>query len=70
MRKNYKISKHPNKIYILQKYAKKNNIYKLCSNKKKMQICLFKMENHQSNLNKNTEADKLSVMVAGFVVGG
>ena len=23
MRKNYKISKHPNKIYILQKYKKK-----------------------------------------------
>jgi hypothetical protein len=23
MRKNYKINKHPNKIYILQKYAKK-----------------------------------------------
>jgi hypothetical protein len=26
MRKNYKISKHPNKIYILQKYAKKLKI--------------------------------------------
>jgi len=40
MRKNYKISKHPNKIYILQKYAKKNNIYKLCSNKKKVDLLI------------------------------
>ena len=34
MRKNYKTSKHPNKIHILQKYAKKINILKLNSNKK------------------------------------
>ena len=34
MRKNYKTSKHPSKIYLLQKYAKKNYILKLSSNKK------------------------------------
>jgi hypothetical protein len=32
--KSYKTSKHPNKIYILQKYAIKINILKLSSNKK------------------------------------
>ena len=35
MRKNYKTSKHPNKIHILHKYAKTINILKLSSNKKK-----------------------------------
>ena len=35
LRKNYKTSKHPKKIHILQKYTKKINILKLCSNKKK-----------------------------------
>ena len=35
MRKNYKTSKYPNKIYILQKYPRKINILKLSSNKKK-----------------------------------
>ena len=34
MRKNYKTSKHPNKIHILQKICKKINILKLISNKK------------------------------------
>ena len=34
MRKNYKTSKHPNKIHILQKYAIKINILKVSSNKK------------------------------------
>jgi hypothetical protein len=28
MRKNYKTSKHPNKIHILQKYTKKNQHFK------------------------------------------
>ena len=43
MKKNYKISKHPNKIYIQQKYAKNNNILKLSSNKKKIDLltCVF-----------------------------
>jgi len=34
MGKGYKISKHPNKMHILQKYAIKINILKLSSNKK------------------------------------
>jgi hypothetical protein len=34
MGKSYKTSKHPNKIYILQKYTIKINILKLSSNKK------------------------------------
>jgi len=34
MRKNYKTSKHQNKIYIQQKYAIKINILKLILNKK------------------------------------
>ena len=29
MRKNYKISKHPNKIHILQKICKKNKHFKI-----------------------------------------
>jgi hypothetical protein len=32
LRKNNNTSKHPNKIHILQKYAKQFNILKLCSN--------------------------------------
>jgi len=36
MGKSYKTSKHPNKIYILQKYTIKINILKLNSNKKYM----------------------------------
>jgi len=40
MGKNYKISKHPNKIHILQKYAIKINILKLSSNKKKRVVLL------------------------------
>ena len=35
MRKDYKTSKYPNKIHILQKYPRKINILKLSSNKKK-----------------------------------
>jgi len=35
MRKNYKTSKHPNKIHILQKYAKKNLMFKNCVQIKK-----------------------------------
>ena len=41
MRKNYKTSKHPNKIHILQKYTKKKiNILNLSSNKKKKENLL------------------------------
>jgi hypothetical protein len=46
MRKNYKTSKHPNKIHIIQKYAKKLT-FKNCVQIKKGQICLFKVENPQ-----------------------
>jgi hypothetical protein len=42
MGKNYKISKHPIKIHILQKYAIKINILKLSSNKKKSSFAYLK----------------------------
>jgi hypothetical protein len=46
MEKNYKTSKHPNKIHILQKYAIKFNILKLSSNKNGW-FCLLELGNPQ-----------------------
>jgi hypothetical protein len=40
MRKNYKISKHPNKIHILQKYEKKLT-FKNCVQIKKVDLRRF-----------------------------
>jgi hypothetical protein len=68
MRKNYKTSKHPNKIHIIQKYAKKLT-FKNCVQIKKGRFAYLRWKIRNKNL-QNTDADKPSVVVAGFVVGG
>jgi hypothetical protein len=46
MKKSYKTSQHPDKMHTLQKYAIKNNILKLSSNKK--WIVLFTLSGESS----------------------